>query len=123
MQPLLVSTSATTIQPQLGPPALGASVSVAVFGNSDGFWNWEACSGDLSQRGRHQRSRETAEVVHEVADFSGLQVEVALAYSAPVRSVLYDFLRLIPRLRNWSLIRFLASFAPRPFYPARWSKP
>jgi hypothetical protein len=122
MQPLLVSTSAT-IQPQLGPPELGASVSVALFGNSDGFWNWEACSGELSQLGHRQRSRESAEVVHEVADFSRSQVEVAPADSAPVRSVVYDFLSLIPCLRNRSLMRFLASFAPRPLRPARWSKP
>ena len=122
MRPLLVSTSAT-IQPQLGPPKLGASVSVALFGNSDGFWNWEACSGELSQLGHRQRSRESAEVVHEVADFSRSQVEVAPADSAPVRSVLYDFLSLIPCLRNRSLMRFLASFAPRPLRPARWSKP
>jgi len=75
MRPLLVSTSAT-IQPQLGPLSLEPA-SVLLSWNSDGFWNWEACSGELSQLGHRQRSRESAEVVHEVADFSRSQVEVA----------------------------------------------
>jgi hypothetical protein len=46
-------------------------------------------------------------MVHEVADFPRSQVEAAPAESVPVRSVLDDFLRLIPCLRNRSFMRLL----------------
>jgi len=68
---------------------------------------------ELSQLGHRQRSREDAEVVHEVADFSNRRLSCPADSDRSVRSI--RFLKFDPCLRQSVLMRFLASFAPRPF--------